>query len=241
MMGRTTQSQGHSGWPKLSPTDRCWRPALLTGTPRRDPLPPKPPEMTSEVGECPAWGSIPRSTRAWKIPTTSCDSHPTSTACSPLIPSMRTRISSNSTVRSCPSGGRRPRACSSTNIASCTSRSVSCKQRRIWHSASVQLRSVSCLDLKLEALAWAKKSCWTTSAQTRLVSRSACTSLRVRAKATNPSSPCGDGAFPAVQLPPLSREFSLQLHDHLIRRRWSPAPVSKQRPASQQEARTCKH
>jgi hypothetical protein len=56
-----------------------------------------------------------------------------------------------------------------------------------------------------------------------------------------PILPRGDGAFPDVQLLPSSKELSLQLHGHHIRRRRSPALVNKQRPPSQQEASIGKH
>jgi hypothetical protein len=39
--------------------------------------------------------------------------------------------------------------------------------------------------------------------------------------------PHGDGAFPAVHLPPSSKELSLQLHGHRTRRRHSPTPISE--------------
>jgi hypothetical protein len=96
-----------------------------------------------------SWGmpktsSMSRSTRAWKIPMTSCDSCPASTAHSPLIPSTRAWACPSSTDRSHPSGGCKLCACSSANIASCTSRPVTCRQRRI---SNFRLRPMSCFDL----------------------------------------------------------------------------------------------
>jgi hypothetical protein len=133
-------------------------------------------------------GNMPRSTRAWEIPTTGCNSHPASTTCSPLIPSTRASVLPSSADRSRPSGGCRPRFGSSDNIASHISRSVSGTQRRIWHSCNIWQMLVSCLDLELETHNWAKKSYWTALAQTRLASCSMRTIPRVCSKAANPSS-----------------------------------------------------
>jgi hypothetical protein len=138
-----------------------------------------------------------RSTRALEIPTSYCDSHPASSALSPLIPSTCTLVLPISADRSLPSGGCRPRSCSYTSIASRTSRSVSYRQRRIWRSSNVRLRSVSYLVPELQTRARAKKSCWTALARTQLASHYVCT-------------------FPAIQLPLLGRELPLELDGHCI-------------------------
>jgi hypothetical protein len=140
-----------------------------------------------------SWGmswtsSTPRSTKVMEIHLNNYDSHPPSVVHSPLLLSTPTQILSSSADRSRSLGGCRPRYCSSTSISSHTFRSISCRKRRIWHSSNLRLRLVSCLGLELEAHAWAKKSCWTASARTRLSSCSVCTSPRAHSKATNPSS-----------------------------------------------------
>jgi hypothetical protein len=127
-------------------------------------------------------------TKALEIPMTCYDSRPASVARSPLILSTHTQVWSSSVDRSRLLGGCKPRSWSSASIASLTSMSLSYMQRRIWHSSNVRLRLVSCLDLELETRAWVKKSCWTTSAQTCLVSHFMCTFPRARSKTANPSS-----------------------------------------------------
>jgi hypothetical protein len=96
-------------------------------------------------------GIMPRSTSMPEICMTCHDSHSGSMARSLSILSRRAWALSSSADRSCLSGGCRPRSSSSTSIASRTSRSVSCRQRRVWHSSSVRSRSLSRLDWELEA------------------------------------------------------------------------------------------
>jgi hypothetical protein len=60
-------------------------------------------------------------------------------------------------------------------------------------------------------------------------------------KSRQPILPHGNGAFPASQLPPLSKELPLHLNNHCIRRRQSPTPTNKQRLVSRQEASPGKH
>jgi hypothetical protein len=125
---------------------------------------------------------MPRSTRTLEILTTYRDSH----------------------SRGC-------RSCSNSfaSIASCTTRSISCRQRRIWHSSSARPRLVSYLYQELKGRAWEKKSRWTASAQARLASRSTRTSLSTHAKAPS--------------LPPMRRRH--------------PMPINKQKPATRQRSK----
>jgi hypothetical protein len=108
--------------PEASASRRCSKMRLATGKTSR-----------ADFG---SWGmswmgSMPRSSRAWEIPTTSYDSHPAVTVRSPLLLFTRVWVLSSSADRSHPSGGCRPHSCSSVSIASHTSMSVSCRQRRI--------------------------------------------------------------------------------------------------------------
>jgi hypothetical protein len=68
-----TRSHGRSGWPELSPMDQRRGPALLAGAPTR------PTTGKTSRTNFGSWGmswmgSMPRSTRALEISTTSCDS-----------------------------------------------------------------------------------------------------------------------------------------------------------------------
>jgi hypothetical protein len=82
-------------------------------------------------------GTMPRSTRALDISTTSCDSHSASALHSPLILSTLTWVKSSSADRSRPMVGCRVRSSSYSSITPRTSKSVSFRQRRIWHSSNV--------------------------------------------------------------------------------------------------------
>jgi hypothetical protein len=49
--------------------------------------------------------------------------------------------------------------------------------------------------------------------------------------------PCDDGTLSVIQLPFLGKELLLQLDDHCMRRRRSPTPIHKQKPASRQRSK----
>jgi hypothetical protein len=133
-------------------------------------------------------GSMPRSTRALEIPTTSYGSRLALVMHLLLILSTCTWVMSSSADRYRPSGGCMLLSSSSTNITSHTSKSVSYRKRRIWSSSNIRLRSMSYLDMELETRAWVKKSCWTALGRTRPASCSMSTFPRARSKAANPSS-----------------------------------------------------
>jgi hypothetical protein len=83
---------------------------------------------------------------------TSTDSFPALVARSSSTPAMRMWSSSSSTDRSRPSKECRPHVCSSASFTSHTSRSVSCRERRIWHSSNIQLKLMECILYILQFL-----------------------------------------------------------------------------------------
>jgi hypothetical protein len=133
-------------------------------------------------------GSIPRSTNALEIPTTSIDSFLASAVHSLSILAMHAQISSSSADRSHSWKECRPHACSFASFASRTSRSVSYRERRIWHSSNIWLKLIEYMALEVKACILVSQSCWAASAWAHLASYSMRALPMARSEAASPSS-----------------------------------------------------
>jgi hypothetical protein len=133
-------------------------------------------------------GSIPRSTSVLEISTTNHYNSLASTACSSWTSATRTRSSTSSIDRSCPLKECRMCAYSSASFASRTSKSISCRERRIWHSSNIHLKLMECLEPDEKACVLARYSCWIASICTCSASCSTHALPRARSQATRTSS-----------------------------------------------------